>query len=167
MRIVDFRIHPIAIADPPLRSSYGLHAPYALRTIIELISEDGVTGISETHGGDAIAQGFEGLRSHIVGCDTYRLAGKLLPMIEGEVKGTNLDRSQTFHVPGENPFDASQRLYSAIEIACLDLIGKSVKKPVCDLLGGRVRDAVPFSAYLFYKHARSGGEGADARTDEY
>jgi glucarate dehydratase len=30
-----------------------------------------------------------------------------------------------------------------------------------------VRDAVPFSAYPFYKHTGGGGEGADAREDEY
>jgi hypothetical protein len=29
MRISDLILHPIAIADPPLRSSYGLHAPFA------------------------------------------------------------------------------------------------------------------------------------------
>ena len=167
MQIVEMHVHSIAIADPPLRSSYGLHAPYALRTIIELSSEDGVTGISETHGGDDVAQGFKAMRSHIVGSNAYRLAAKLIPMIEGEPKGTNLERSQTFHVPGENPFDASQRLYSAVEIACLDLIGKSLGQPVCDLLGGRVRDAIPFSAYLFYKHAGGGGEDSDARADEY
>jgi glucarate dehydratase len=167
MLIVEMQVHSIAIADPPLRSSYGLHAPYALRTIIELTSEDGVTGISETHGGDAIAQGFKTMRSQIVGCNAYGLAGKLISMIDGEPEGTSLQRSQTFHVPGENPLDASQRLYSAVEIACLDLIGKSLGQPVCDLLGGRVRDLVPFSAYLFYKHAGGGGEGADARADEY
>src|SRR5712692_1675740 len=167
MRIVEMRVHSIAIADPPLRSSYGLHAPYALRTVIELKSDDGVTGISETHGGDAIAQGFENLRPRIVGADAYRLAGLLMPMIEDDPKGTSLDRSQTYHVPGENPLDAAARLHSALEIASLDLIGKSVDKPVCDLLGGRVRDAIPFSAYPFYKHAGGGGEGADARPDEY
>jgi len=167
MRIVELRVHSIAIADPPLRSSYGLHAPYALRTVIELKSEDGVTGISETHGGDAIAQGFANLRPRIVGTDAYRLAGLLMPMIEDDPKGTSFDRSQTYHVPGENPLDAAARLYSALEIASLDLVGRSVGKPVCDLLGGRVRDAVPFSAYPFYKHAGGGGEGADARPDEY
>jgi glucarate dehydratase len=167
MRIAELRVHSIAIADPPLRSSYGLHAPYALRTILELKSDDGVTGISETHGGDAIALGFEALRPHVVGADPYRLAGLLMPMIEGEIKGSSFDRSQTHHVPGENPLDAAARLYSAIEIASLDLIGKSVGKPVCDLLGGRVRDTVPFSAYPFYKHPGGGGEGADARPDEY
>ncbi len=167
MRIVEMRVHSIAIADPPLRSSYGLHSPYALRTVLELKNDDGVTGISETHGGDAIARGFEALKPRLIGAEPYRLAGLLLPMIEDDPKGTSLDRSQTYHVPGENPLDAAARLYSAIEIASLDLIGKSVGKPVCDLLGGRVRDAVPFSAYPFYKHAGGGGEGSDARPDEY
>jgi len=167
MKIVEMRVHSIAIADPPLRSSYGLHAPYALRTILELKSEDGVTGISETHGGEAIAAGFEVLRPRIVCRDAYRLAGELMPMIEGKPEGSSLDRSQTYQVPGENPLDASLRLYSAIEIACVDLIGKSVGKAACDILGGRVRDEVLFSAYLFYKHAGGGGVGADARSDEY
>jgi glucarate dehydratase len=160
MRIVDYRIHSIAIADPPLRSSYGLHAPFALRTIIELESDDGIVGISEAHGGDANAAMFEALRARIVGADPYQLCGALMPMIGGDAG----DRSQTYLVPGENPRDAGARLFSAIEIACLDLIGRSVGKPVCDLLGGRVRDAVPFSAYLFYKHGGGGGAG---EPDEY
>jgi glucarate dehydratase len=167
MRIADFRIHSIAIADPPLRSSYGRHAPYALRTILELESEDGVVGISETHGGDANAAMFGALRPRIVGADPYRLPAMLAgrpAMKGGTPTEAHDDRSQTYLVPGENPADAHARLFSAIEIACLDLIGKSVGQPVCDLLGGRVRDEVPFSAYLFYKHA---GGGGDNRPDEY
>lgn len=163
MRIKDFRIHSIAIADPPLRSSYGLHAPYALRTILELESDEGVVGISETHGGDANAAMFEALRPRVVGEDPYRLPARLaLPALKGGT--TSDDHSQTYLVPGENPADTAARLCSAIEIACLDLIGKTVGQPVCDLLGGRARDAVPFSAYLFYKH---GGGGGDNRPDEY
>jgi len=67
MRITGFRIHPIAIADPPLRSSYGLHAPYALRTIIELESDDHIIGISETYGGKAQVEQLEALRPRIFG----------------------------------------------------------------------------------------------------
>src|SRR5437868_10956322 len=93
MRIVDVRIHSIAIADPPLRSSYGLHAPYALRTILELESEDRIVGISETHGGDAIAQAFRNLRSSIDGADAYRLCGQLLPMIDASGAAPDSDRS--------------------------------------------------------------------------
>jgi len=167
MQIISMQVHPIAIADPPLRSSYGLHAPYALRTILELKSEDGIVGISETHGGDAILQSFEKLGNRIVGQDAYRLCGLLLPMVDASGIMPNSDRSQTYYVPGENPADEAARLYSAIEIACLDLIGKSVAKPACDLLGGRARSQVPFSAYPFYKLAGGGGEGEDAREDEY
>jgi glucarate dehydratase len=165
MPITSLRIHQIAIADPPLRSSYGLHAPYALRTVIELENEAGIIGISETYGGDAQAQQLEALRPQIIGADPYRLTGFLISMLEGG--GSGDARSQTYLVPGENPLDATTRTYAAIEIACLDLIGKSLGRPVCDLAGGRVRDEVPFSAYPFYKHAGGGGEGADARDDEY
>jgi glucarate dehydratase len=165
MQITALRIHLIAIADPPLRSSYGLHAPYALRTVLELESDDGVVGISETYGGEAQARQLEALRSQIIGANPYRLMGFLSPMVEGQGGGDA--RSQTYLVPGENPLDANTRTYAAIEVACLDLIGKTVGRPVCDLIGGRVRDEVPFSAYPFYKHAGGGGEADDAREDEY
>ncbi len=165
MRIADLRIHSIAIADPPLRSSYGLHAPYALRTILELESDEHVIGISETYGGDAQAGLLESLRPQVIGANPYRLTGFLSPLIEGQGGGSA--RSQNYCVPGENPLDATTRTFAAIEVACLDLIGKSVGQPVCDLIGGRVRDEVPFSAYLFYKHGGGGGEGGDARADEY
>src|SRR5215471_12864386 len=102
MRIADLRVHPVAIADPPLRSSYGLHAPYALRTIIELESDDGVVGISETYGGDAQIRQIEALRDDIIGADPFRLTEYLSPMIEGNAAGGgSADRSQTYHVPGE------------------------------------------------------------------
>jgi glucarate dehydratase len=165
MKIVDMKVHSIAIADPPLRSSYGLHAPYALRNVLELVSEDGVVGIAETYGGENPAQALRDSKPRVVGADAYRLTGDLLELVEGE--GGGLDRSHTMKTPGENPLDAGPRTYSAIETACLDLIGKSVGKPVCDLLGTRARDEVEFSAYPFYKHAGGGGEGDDARDDKY
>ena len=49
--------------DPPLRSSYGLHAPFALRTILELKTDSGLTGIAETYGGDGPLAGLEAVRS--------------------------------------------------------------------------------------------------------
>ena len=165
MEIKDLRVHSIAIADPPLRSSYGLHAPYALRNIVELESEDGIVGIAETYGGEGPASALRELRRRVVGVDAYRLAGDLIDLVEGE--GDGAERSHTMRTPGENPLDAGPRTYSALETASLDLIGRSTGMPVCDLLGGRVRDAVPFSAYAFYKHAGGGGEGSDLREDKY
>jgi glucarate dehydratase len=165
LKITNMRIHSIAMADPPLRSSYGLHSPYALRTIIELVSNNGIIGINETYGGEAPAAALEKLRPQIIGANPYQLTGFLSSMVEGQGKGA--DRSQTFLVPGENPLDETTRTYAAIEVACLDLIGKTVNQPVCNLIGGSIRQEVPFSAYPFYKHAGGGGEGYDIRTDEY
>ncbi|HTM50498.1 MAG TPA: enolase C-terminal domain-like protein [Bryobacteraceae bacterium] len=160
------KLHPIAIADPPLRSSYGLHAPFALRTIVELVSTDGLTGISETYGGDGPVAALESARGRIVGSDPFQLARLSLGLAAGAGAPSG-DRSQTYLVPGENPLDQASRTFAALEIACLDLIGKAVGKPVCDVIGGRVRDEVSFSAYLFYKHGGGGGVGEDAREDEY
>lgn len=165
MKIKDLRIHSIAIADPPLRSSYGRHAPYALRTIIELESEDGIIGINETYGGEEPAKALYAMRERLIGQDAFRITGMLHPDRKDKAGGDA--RSHTFLVPGENPLDEDARTYAAIEVACLDLIGKSLNVPVCDLIGGRVRDRVPFSAYPFYKHAGGGGEGNDIREDEY
>ncbi len=164
MRISEFRVHPVAVADPPLRSSYGLHAPYALRTIVVLKTTDGIEGIAEAHGGDNSLAALEAIRPHVLGRDPFDLS-RLWATVQAETSGG--DRSQTWLVPGENPRDSGTRAYAAVEAACLDIVGKAVGKPVCDLLGGRARDAAPFSAYLFYKHAGGGGMGADVREDEW
>jgi glucarate dehydratase len=166
MTITELILHPIAIADPPLRSSYGLHAPFALRTIVELKSDSGITGIAETYGGDGPLAALEAARPHVVGMDPFQLSSlyRALSRSDHTIVG---DRSQTYLVPGENPLDVQSRTFAALEIAALDMIGKAVGKPVCDVIGGRVRDEVSFSAYLFYKHAGGGGVGDDAREDEY
>ncbi len=52
-------------------------------------------------------------------------------------------------------------VYSAFEVPCLDIQGKAVGRPVVDLLGGPVRDRVPFNAYLFYKFPGHIGEEPD------
>ncbi|MBI4902795.1 MAG: glucarate dehydratase [Acidobacteria bacterium] len=170
MRIVSLKLFPIAIADPPIRSSYGLHAPYAIRTIVEIETDEGIKGISETYGGEGPMAQLEAARDQIIGMDVMQRMGLWLDFEKRaaeEAKGAAGDRSQTWHVPGENPMDRHTRTFAAVEIACLDAMGKALNKPACDLLGGRARDAVPFSAYLFYKHAGGGGLGDDEREDEY
>jgi glucarate dehydratase len=63
---------------------------------------------------------------------------------------------------GDKPWDGRTRVqvYSALDVACLDLQGKAYGVPVAALLGGVVRERVPYSAYLFYKYEGAGGERA-------
>ena len=150
MKIVEYKITPIAFGDPPLRSAFGLHAPYALRTIVEVVSDDGIAGASETYGGAAVVADLEAVRELVLGRDPFQLAP-----LEAAIWGGA--RSGGTTTPWEGRLGSPPRTFGAIEVACLDLVGKALGRPVCDLLGGRARDRVPFSAYLFYKHAGAGG----------
>ena len=138
MRITDLKATPVAFPDPPLRNAWGVHAPLAFRTIIEITTDVGITGIAETYGpgagaalsseGDAGAGVFAATRRALLGMDPHHL-NRIRYLI------------------------SSPRVYQAVEIACLDIIGQATERPICDLLGGAVRDQVPFAAYLFYKFA--------------
>jgi len=155
MKIVDFRVTPIAFGDPPLRAAFGLHAPWALRTIVEVVSDDGITGISETHGGSAVVNDLESVRELVLGRDPFQLAKLEYFLFAGR---SGAPGSAAGSALWEGRLSSPPRTFGAIEVACLDLIGKALERPVCDLLGGRVRDRVPFSAYLFYKHRGAGGK---------
>ena len=141
MKISEFRLHPIAVADGPLRSSYGRHAPYALRTIVELKTTDGLTGISETYGGDGPLAALEAARWLVLGRDPFQLTDLWLRLGQQAERDRTGDRSQTYLVPGENPMDVHARTFAAVEVACLDIIGKAVGKPLCDVVGGRARSS--------------------------
>lgn len=160
MKIVEMRIVPVAMADPPLRSAFGLHAPYALRTIVQLMTDDGLTGLGETYGGAIPLRDLTAARERVIGQDPWQLT-RIEAAIAGDpTAAPNKER------PWEGTLSSPVQSYSPIEVACLDIIGKATGRPVADLLGGRYRSAVPFSAYLFYKHAGIGGTDglADAST---
>jgi len=155
MRITDFHITPIAISDPPLLNAAGLHAPYALRVIVEVVSDDGIYGLGELPGGADVVADLEAIRHLVVSRDPFRLTAIAMDIEAhfGEmVSGDGNAMRTTIHSR------RAARSFGAVEVACLDLIGKATGRPVCDLLGGKVRDRVPFSAYLFYKYEGAGGE---------
>ncbi len=128
MRITELRVTPLAVPDPPLRNSWGVHEPLALRALVELVTDEGLVGLGETYGGEAMVRDLRHAARHVVGADPYQ--------------------REQLRLLINNP-----RVFAPIEVACLDLIGKATGRPVCDLLGGRVRDRVEFAAYLFFKYA--------------
>ena len=150
MQINEIHITPVAVPDPPLLNAAGLHAPFALRLIIELVSADGISGWGEIPGSEATLSALNHAADHLVGMDPWGLNAidaKLETLAKPDERGaTPWDQRTWVHVR------------SAIEVACYDLLGKSVGRPVVDLLGGPARECVPFAAYLFYKHEGAGGD---------
>jgi glucarate dehydratase len=148
MKIVKMNIVPIAVADPPLLNAAGLHAPFALRIVLELVTDEGLSGWSEVPGSEKTKKALLQAEKYIIGKDPFqlnRIFSKLKALTRNEVEEVTYRRQQV-HVK------------SAVEVACFDLMGKAADRPVVDLLGGRSRDKVPFSAYLFYKHEGAGGK---------
>lgn len=156
MRITAMHVTPVAMGDPPLLNAAGLHAPFALRTIVELVADDGTTGVGEVPGGAEVTSALEATREVVVGRDPFQLTALAQALAE-QTSGGQLTAAATRTTIATR---RSARIYSAIEVACLDMIGKAIGRPVCDLLGGRVRDRVDFSAYLFFKEEGAGGERA-------
>jgi len=150
VKITEMRVVPVAMADPPLRSAFGLHAPYALRTVVQLTTDEGITGLGETYGGAVPLRDLEAVRDRVIGQDPYHLT-RIEAAIAGDPTAAGSERYW------EAAVGSPVQTFSPIEVACYDIIGKATGRPVADLLGGRFRDAVPFSAYLFYKHAGIGG----------
>jgi glucarate dehydratase len=149
MKIQEMHITPIALADPPLLNAAGLHAPYALRTIVELVTDDGISGWGEIPGSAKTNQALETIRPDVIGLDPFQLNtlfARIAALRQTDERGSApWDQRQSVHVQ------------SALEVACFDIMGKATGRPVVDLLGGKSRERVPFSAYLFYKYEGAGG----------
>ncbi|MGH3397899.1 MAG: glucarate dehydratase family protein [Streptosporangiaceae bacterium] len=160
VRITGARITPVAFADPPLLNSVGVHEPYALRAIVEVETDAGLTGLGETYADDQHLARLRAAAGVLAGHDVFALS-EMWHAVAGLVGGqAGTDRhGLTGVITGAGTAD---RVFSPFEVACLDLQGKILGRPVCDLLGGAVRDRVPFSAYLFYKWAAHPGQAPDS-----
>lgn len=149
VRISEVKITPIAVPDVPLANTKGVHPAVFLRAVIEVKTECGLLGLSETYGAKRTLSGLQKTADKLVGLDPYdlrelrRRIDTALPDAGGVNAPTALADHQVVDV-----------VYGAYEIACLDIRGKEVGRPLYDLLGGAVRKSIPFGGYLFFKFAK-------------
>jgi glucarate dehydratase len=152
MRIVDLRATTVAVPlEAPLLHSNGAHWGRFVRTIVEVEADNGLVGLGEMGGGGQSAEAvFRAVRPYLVGHDVFHLEALRFKIANPTASLYN-DRTQVL---------------AAIEFACLDLIGQHVGVPVCDLLGGKLRESVPFAAYLFFRLPGPGGIPGEVRTPD-
>jgi len=150
-RITDVRVTPIAFRDGPLLNAAGIHEPWALRAIVELETSDGRVGISETYGDEPMLRVLEQAKALVQGLspfDLNRMEERVRATIRPSAGAVEFELA-----PGSHTAKNAAKVTSTFEVAMLDLQGQMVGAPIVDLLGGAVRDAVPYSAYLFFKYA--------------
>ncbi len=159
-RISRVDITPLAFTDPPLLNVVGVHQPWALRAIVEVHTDAGSLGVGETYADETHLARLTAVAEALGGHDPYDLHGlrRLVAVTLGrETGGAGASFGGMLDVSS-----AVDTVYSPFEVACLDLQGHEVGRPVSDLLGGAVRERVPFSGYLFYKWDAHPGHDPDA-----
>jgi len=145
--ITKMEVYPVAGKDCMLLNLSGAHSPFFTRNIVILHDSEGRTGVGEVPGGKKIT-------AALLEC---------IPLVEGtrvsEYKSTlltvkkHLDSNGEEDVRGNQTFDLRTGVHviTAIEAPCLDLLGKHLEVPVCELLGeGKQRDKVRMLSYLFF-----------------
>jgi glucarate dehydratase len=150
MKIADLRATTVTVPlEAPLRHANGCHWGRFVRTIVEVETDEGLIGLGEMGGGGESAEAaFHALKSYLVGRDPARLE-ELRFLISNPTASLYNNRTQ---------------MLAAIEFACLDILGQKWGVPVSEILGGRLRDHVPFASYLFFCYPNPRSEKGEVRS---
>ena len=154
MKITEVRATPVTVPlKRPLRWSFGVETT-TTRTIVELITDEGLIGIGETRGGGEVAQAVERNRELFIGVD---------PLEVWRITR----RFSVFRMTSEQLalVGAAKLAGAAIEMACWDLTGKALGKRCGDLWGGIETERVEFAAYVFYRYASESDIGDGDRPE--
>lgn len=153
MKIADLRATTVTVPiEAPLRHANGCHWGRFVRTIVEVETDEGLVGLGEMGGGGESAEAaFLALKSYLIGHDPARLE-ELRFLIANPTASLYNNRTQ---------------MLAAIEFACLDILGQKWGVPVSEILGGRLRDRVPFASYLFFRYPNSRDGKGEVRTVEH
>lgn len=152
MKITDIRATTVAIPlEAPIRHANGGHWGRFVRTIVEVDTDVGLTGLGELRGSGAVTEdALRGLKQYLVGHDPFNLEAMRFMLLN----------------PTAALYSNRTALHSALEFACIDLMGKHLDVSASQLFGGRLRDEVRFGSYLFFRYPGEDGSGAVRTPDD-
>jgi glucarate dehydratase len=148
MKIVDVRATPVYVPmHHPLRWSFGVE-PGMTRTIVELVTDEGLVGLGESNGGAELVAAVLESKPLYIGLDPLEASRLAKRFGIYRVTSEQIGRAAAYKLAG-----------AAIEMACWDLAGKILGKRCGDLWGGIEREQVEFAAYVFYRYRTLEDEG--------
>ena len=153
MKITNIKATTIAMPlEAPIRHANGCHWGRFVRTVVEVETDEGITGLGEMGGGGESAEAaFNGLKSYLLGHDPLQLESLYWKICN----------------PTASLYNNRTQLHAAIEFACIDIIGKKLGIRACDLLGGALREEIPFASYLFFRYKNENtGIGGEETVEE-
>ncbi len=144
MKIKDLKTFVVGNPPPYFGGRYFI--------FLKLVTDNGIEGVGEvytaTFGPQTVVRMIEDVFAHhVLGSDPFRIE-KLWRNVYG--RGYS-----------QRPDISLMGVLSGIEIACWDIVGKAVEKPVYELLGGKVHERLRSYTYL-YPDADEGHAYTDA-----
>ena len=144
MRIAELRTFVVGNPPPSFGGRYFV--------FLTLTTDDGVKGVGEVYAATFHPRALEAMiadvfERHVAGADPFAIE-------------TLVHRISARGYSGR-PDLSLMGVVSGIELACWDIIGKAVGRPVVDLLGGRVHERIRTYTYLYTEP----GDPADVYTD--
>jgi galactonate dehydratase len=144
MKIADLRTFVVGNPKPDVGGRYFV--------FLKLISDDGIEGLGEVYAstfGPRTVQRMIGdvVEHHVIGADPFGIE-----RLWRDVYG----RGYT-----SRPDVSLMAVLSGIEMACWDIIGKAVEKPVYALLGGKLHERLRTYTYLYARE----GDATDVYTE--
>jgi glucarate dehydratase len=149
VKITGVRFHKVNIPfEAPMLWSGGVNRSWT-RIVVRMQTDEGIEGISETCGGDATLVQLDDIKDYFVGEDPFDRERILknfwyLPTYQG---------------------NSGKYAIQALETACWDIMGKATGRPICQLLGGRMREEIPMIAYMFYRLPGADGRGGEQSSE--
>jgi glucarate dehydratase len=137
MKIAQVRATPVAAPTTRKCAWSQASGTGTTRTIVQITTDTGLTGLGETMGAAASVAINERFGPLIVGVpvhERFTILRACLP--------TSLDYGTPSHA-------VDLMYYAAIEMAVWDLIGKHARLPLYRILGGAVRERAPFVSYAY------------------
>ena len=132
MRVVDAKTFVVGNPPPHFGGRYFV--------FVKLVTDDGIEGLGEVYSAafepHTVARMIEGVCDrHVLGSDPFHIE-----RLWRDVYGRGYSG---------RPEISLVSVLSGIELACWDIVGKAVGKPVYELLGGRVHERLRTYTYLY------------------
>jgi len=132
MKITDAKTYVVAVPPPGFGGRYWL--------FVKLVTDGGVHGFGEVyavpfHPAVAAKMVEDVIARQVIGSDPFRIE-----RLWRTVYSSNYTQRPDVSLVG---------VLSGIEMACWDIVGKELGRPVCDLLGGRVHERLHSYTYIY------------------
>jgi 2-dehydro-3-deoxyphosphogalactonate aldolase len=136
MKIADAKTYVVANPPPHFGGAYFI--------FLKLTTDNGITGFGEAysipfHPHTAARMIEDVVERHVIGADPFKIE--------------RLWRAIYSSGYTQRPDTSIMGTLSAIEIACWDIVGKAVGKPVYELLGGQIHKRLRAYTYLYPKES--------------